>query len=472
MATKSSDLLNSIPSVTDLLDRPPIRALADRWNRSVVAAGVRSFLDELHSDLQRRAADAQLPSIRELAERAARHVVALHQNAERPAINATGRIQGPPWVSTPLPEAALERVFGLGRDFVVGPPRQVGASLATSGDVATLLCRITQAQAATIVHSYAGAVWLVLAALADEREVLVSRAEFGDIDSGRSLEQLAASAGAILVEVGTTNRTSAGDYEAAITPRTAALMRLSSDAYRIIGETESAELDELVGLARDRELTLVEALGSAPLVDLPAALGIERRSMRAGVAAGVDLVLVRGDGLVGGPPCGIILGNRELVARITDRPLCAAWQLDPLRAAALAATLECYSGAPHSEPALPVLRLLATPLENLRDRAERLAPQLAHAPGIASAEPIATHSQLSVAGTPERGLPSFGVALTAADADIRGLEKRLLVATQPVLGQVEGERIILDLRTVFPRQDQALVEALTGRKSSEPAGEG
>src|SRR5262245_64928890 len=122
MPPKTSDLLANIPSVSELLDKPPIRALADRWNRSVVAAGVRSFLDELRTDLERRAAEAKLPSLRELAERAARHVVALQQHAERPAINATGRIQGSPWSSTPLPDAALERMFGMGRDYVTGPP--------------------------------------------------------------------------------------------------------------------------------------------------------------------------------------------------------------------------------------------------------------------------------------------------------------------------------------------------------------
>lgn len=460
MPTKTSDLLGNLPSVTDLLEKPPIRALADRLNRSMVAAGVRSFLDELRTDLQRRAADAQLPSIRELAERAARHVVALQQRAERPVINATGRILGPPWVGTPLAEPALERMFGLGRDFVVGPPPQVGPTLTTSGDVASLLCRITQAQAATAIHSYAGAIWLTLAAVAAKQEVLVARAEVGDVDGGRSLGELAASAEANLAEVGSTNRTSASDYEAAVSPRSAALLRLRSDSYRIAGESQTAELDELVGLARDRELTLIDAIGGAPLLDLPA-LGGERLSVRASLAAGVDLVIARGDGLIGGPPCAIIVGNRELVARINDHPLSAAWQLDPLRAAALAATLEAHTATNQNESTLPVLTLLAAPLENLRDRAERLAPQLAQAPGIASAEPIATHSPLSIAGNLDRVLPSYGIAIRPTGGDVRDLEKRLLAAPQPIFGRVENDRLILDLRSVLPRQDQLLVDAFT-----------
>lgn len=459
MASKTSDLLNSIPSVSELLEKPPVRALAERLNRSVVAAGVRSFLDELRTDLQRRAAEANLPSIRELAERAARHVVAISENSQRPVINATGRLHGPPWASTPLPEAALERVFGMGRDFTVETPLQTGRSW-SNNDAITRLCRITQAQAATVVHSYAGAVWLMLAALADKHDVLVSRAELGDVEAGLPLPQLAASAGAALAEVGTTNRTTAADYEAAVSPRTAVILRVCPDAYRVVGETTSAELDQLVGLARDRELILVEAAGTAPLTDLPPTLGIERRSVAASLAMGLDLVVVRGDGLVGGPSCGIVVGNRELVARIANHPLCAAWQLDALRAAALAATLDADSTAPAGQAALPVLRLLTTPLENLRDRAERLAPQLARAAGIAAAEPVATQSHLAVAGQPDHGLDSYGIAITPADADLRGLERRLLAASQPVVGRIEGQRIILDLRTVFPRQDQVLVEAL------------
>jgi L-seryl-tRNA(Ser) seleniumtransferase len=467
MPTKPSDLLNSLPSAGDLLDKPPIRALADRWNRSIVASGVRSFLDELRADLQRRAADAQLPSIRELAERAARHVVALQQPSERPVINATGCIHGPPWISTPLADAALERVFGFGRDFVVGPLAEAGSSRAISSDIVALLCRNTQAQSAAVVHSYAGAVWLALAALADKQEVVVSRAELGDVDAGRSLEELAASAGAVLCEVGSTNRTMTADYEAAVTARTAALLQLSPDTYRVVGETQAAELDELVSLARDRELALVAALGAAPLNDLPGALGFDRRSVRASLSIGVDLVLARGDGLIGGPPCGIVVGSKDLVAKITDHPLWDAWRLDALRAAALAATLECYTETAQGEPNVPVLRLLSAPLENLRDRAERLAPQLTNAPGIASAEAVATNSRLCIAGTPERGLPSYGVVLIAGDADRRALENRLRSAAQPILARVEGEHLLIDLRFVFPRQDQALVESIAGSTTSD-----
>ena len=327
MAIKPPDLLNRFPSVSDLLDKPPIRALAERWNRSVVAGGVKSFLDELRTDLQRKAAEMTLPSIRDLADRAAHYVASRQQHALGVAINATGRIWGSPWTSPPLSDAALERGIATGREFGLNPnlPDESGSQLEM------LLCRLSGAQIAAVVHSYAGAVWLALAALAANREVIVARAEVADVGETDVLPKLAEAAKTILTEIGTTNSALAADYERAASPCTAAILTVNSDSYRIIGQTATAELDELVALAHDRELVSIAAIGAAPLVDLPSNISWPRRSANATIAAGIDLVLVRGDGLVGGPACGILLGSKEIVQRITAQPLFAAWKLDPQR---------------------------------------------------------------------------------------------------------------------------------------------
>jgi L-seryl-tRNA(Ser) seleniumtransferase len=176
MAPKPLDFLNRIPTVSELLEKQPVRALTDRWNRSTVAAGVRSFLDELRTDLRRRA--AEVPSIRELAERAAQYVVAMQQSAPQTVVNATGRLIGTPWASVPLADKALERAVVVGRDFVLAPAALAGtpSGRAASG-VESLVCRLTGSQAAVAVHSYGGALWLTFAALASEREALVSRAD-------------------------------------------------------------------------------------------------------------------------------------------------------------------------------------------------------------------------------------------------------------------------------------------------------
>ena len=456
MAIKPPDLLNRIPSVADLLEKPPIRALVDRWNRSVVAGGVKSFLDELGSDLQRRAAEANLPSIRDLAERAARYVISRQHHALGVAINATGRLWNAPWIGLPMSDAALDRAFAMGREFAASPATADG----TPSQAEAILCRLSGAQAATVVHTYAGAVWLALAALAADREVLIARAEVGDIGSNDSLPKLAAAAKVTLNEVGTINSSPVADYNAAASTRTAAILQVSSDTYRVVGQTANAQLDELVALAHERELILIDALSAAPLIEPPPTIAWPGRPAAASIAAGADLVIIRGDGLIGGPSCGIILGSNETMRCIMAHPLFAAWSIDSVRLAALTATLECYENPTNGIQQIPVWQCLTVSTDNLRNRAERMAPQLAAAEGIASATPIETRSPLAAA-IPE-GLPSYGIALSPADGDVHALDSRLQSARFPILGRIESDRIILDLRTVSPRQDMTLVDSLAG----------
>ncbi len=457
MALKPADLLNQLPSASELLDKPPIRALADRWNRSVVAGGVKSFLDEMRSELRRRAGNVPMPSIRELAERAARYIVSQQQQSLGTGINATGRVRGADWSSRPLPDAALERIVAVGREFVLEASPANGSR---PGDFEPAICRHTGAAAAVAVHSYAGALWLALSSLAAQRQVLVARAEVGEVELAEPLPRLAAAANVALQEVGAIDRATAADYEAMVSEKTAAVLKILPDAYRVVGETTTAELDQLVGLCRASELVLVDALGSGPLADPPEPIDWPLRSVRSSLAAGVDLVVVRGDGLVGGPACGIMLGDRETIERVKAHPLFAAWRLDVLRSAALAATLECYDHQPAAQVAIPAWQVLATSVENLRNRAERLAPQLAHVEGIGSAAAVETRSPIFAALAD--GCPSYGVALTSADGDIQSLDRRLRCSPLPILGRVEADRLILDLRTVLARQDMALVDSLLG----------
>lgn len=453
MAIKPPDLLNRIPSVSDLLDKPPIRALAERWNRSVVAGGVKSFLDELRNDLTRRAAET-LPSIRDLAERAARYVVSRQHHALGVAINATGRIWGAPWTSPPMSDVALEHAVSSGREFTCDPTPIDGKP----AEIEALLCRLTGAQAAAIVHSYAGAMWLALASLAADRHVLVARADVGDVGDSDTLPNLAQAARVTLTEVGAAHSAPIGDFEAAADDRTAAVLKLTSDTYRVVGQS-AAQLDELVALGRDRELVSIDALGAAPLADPPSAVPWPRRSAQTSIASGIDLALLRGDGLVGGPACGILLGNKEVIRRLAANPLFAAWRLDPPRSAALKATLECYENPTGCIDSIPVWQFLTVSIDNLRNRAERIAPQLAQSDAIASATPVETRSPIS-AVLPD-GMPSYGIALTPSSGDVNALDKRLQSARFPILGRIEEARIILDLRTVMPRQDRTLIDALT-----------
>jgi L-seryl-tRNA(Ser) seleniumtransferase len=461
MAIKPPDILNRLPSVSELLEKPPVRALAERWNRSVVAGRVRTFLEELRGDIERRAAD--LPSIRELAERAARYVSSRQHQTLGVAINATGYIFAPQWLTIPLGEKALERMVAQGREYTLKPI----ADTAAHSELQSTLCRLTGAQAATVVHSYSSAVWLALGSIAAGREMLVSRAEVGDVN-GEPLPAIAHAAGTMLKEVGGTNRSTASDYESAISPNSAAIIKLSADSYRVVGDTASAELAELVAVARSRELTLIDALGAAPLIDPPATITWPRRSAQASVSTGAELVVLRGDGMVGGPVCGILLGNENVIRRIEAHPMFSACALDPLRAGALATTLECYDSPNRGADAVPVWQMLTTSVDNLRNRAQRLAGQLAHADGISAAIPTEIRSPISTA-LPGDGWPSCGVALVPADGNVLGLDARLKSARFPIVGRVEGQQLVLDLRTVLPRQDRTLIDALLGATTETPA---
>jgi L-seryl-tRNA(Ser) seleniumtransferase len=460
MATKPSDLFARLPSANELLEKPPVRALADRWNRSTVAAGVRSFLNELRSDLERRAADFQMPSLRELAERAARHVAALQQSDTRPAINATGRFFSPEWLSTPLADEALERMIAVSRGCVHGPCGD------TPSAAAARVRRLTGAEAALFTSSYSGAVSLALAAIDGEREALVARGEVGLLADGGSLSAIALACHVRLHEIGAVNRSTAAEFESAITDHTAAILRHTPEAYHLEGDVESIDADSLVGLSRDRELPLVELLGSAPLVSNVPGLTEAPPSAAERVAAGAGLVILRGDGLVGGPRCGILLGTRQLIARIETHPLFPAWQADQISLAALDAVLAVYDDPQRLTRALPLYQLLATSVENLRQRAERLAPQIAQATDIEYASAIPCESSLGLAHLPNDKLPSFGIALTPAGGELATLEKRLQKSPTPLHVRRSGEQLLIDLRTVMPRQDQMIVELLVGPAES------
>jgi L-seryl-tRNA(Ser) seleniumtransferase len=459
MAIKPPDLLNRLPSVAELLEKPPIRALVERWNRSTVAGSVRTFLDEMRTDFERRT--AAIPSIRELAERAARYVVSRQHHSLGIAINATGQIDGPPWSSTPLAETALERMIALGREYTTEP---TDATLRSTEELQRALCRLAGAEAAAVVHSYSGAIWLALVALAADREVIVARAHVGD----DLLRKLAAAANVTLKEVGDTVRTTSDDFAAAVSARSAAFLRHDSGGRGLTSETNGVEFESLVHLARERDLPLINALGAAPIIDPPASLSSLGRSAAASLATGAKLVILRGDALVGGPACGILLGRRDLIQRIVAHPLFLSCEIDPLRAAAIGATLSCYEAPQLAISPLPVWQCLNTSIENLRNRAERLAAQLAQMEGVESATATETRSAILAARAGE-GWPSYGVSLMPKDANVAALEHRLQTARIPIRGRVEGDRIILDLRTVLARQDKLIVDALLGAGATEPA---
>jgi len=453
-----SNVLRSIPSVGELLDSPPLRGLIDRVSHNAVVAGVRTFLDEVRGELQTAASDRTLPSVTELAERIARRILAEDQPTLMPVINATGQLLHPGLGRAPLAEIALAEMAAVARDYAsVDLNLTDDAPTDRDAFVARMLTQLTGAESAMIVNNGAAATMLALAAIAAGREVMVSRSQVIESDDGYRLNDAIALSGAGLCEVGTVNKTRVADFAAAIGTTTAAIL-LVDTSHEI--DTESPRLAELVCLGRKHQVPVLHELGGGALFDYSNLRLGGNPMVGQSIAGGADLVLFPGDRLLGGPECGIVVGRREWIARMRCHPLARVVRADKLTLAALGATLRIYREKQSALDQIPLLQLLTTSLENLKLRASRMAPQMEAAPGIARVEVVEGTSE----STEESSLPqkqaTWRVALTPASDSAERLAERLRAGHPVVVGRVQDGRVWLDLRTVFPRQDRALVEAV------------
>lgn len=462
--------LRSLPSVNELLESPPLKKMVDGVSRNVVVSGIRTFLTKMRNEVQHATADIRVPSPGELAERIAHWIRTEDDAPLRPVINATGILLHTGLGRAPLADAALQAVTDIAGGYA-----SVEVDVAT-GDrsrrvraVEKLLKELTGAEAVAVVNNNAAATLLTLAALAAGREVVVSRGQLIEIGGSFRLPEVMSASGARLREVGTTNKTRIGDYAAAINEDTAALMRVHPSNYVVVGFTEQPTLAELVALGTRRRCPVIDDIGSGALIDFGKYGLSDEPIARDSIKAGADVVLFSGDKLVGGPQCGIIVGRREPIEKITTHPLMRAVRVDKITLAALAATLRLYRDAETLEQTLPLLSLLSTPIENLKNRAERLAPQLAAATVIAEAVPKEDVAMLGGGSVPTQHLATWCIALTPAKGSVMALGASLRSASPAVFGRIQQDRLVLDLRSVMPRQDIHLVEAVNSLGASGDA---
>jgi L-seryl-tRNA(Ser) seleniumtransferase len=458
----AGNVLRNLPSVSELLESPPLKSLVDRVSHNVVVGRVRSFLDDVRSEVQTARAEVKLPGVMELAERIAHRILEADTPALRPVINATGVLLHTGLGRAPLADEAISAMTAVARDYAsVELDLPTGRRSQRVVAVEGLLKELTGAEAALVVNNNAGATMLTLAALAAGREVIVSRGQLIEIGGSYRLPDVMAASGAILREVGTTNKTHLDDYSRAIGANTGALLLVHPSNFVVVGFTAAVSLGELVRLARPDRLPVVHDIGSGALIDF-SQFGCRDEPMAAqSIAEGADVVLFSGDKLLGGPQCGVVIGKRSLVETIARHPLTRALRVDKLTLAALEATLRLYRDPSRARRAIPLLQLLSTSLENLESRAQRLAPQMAHTAAVASAEAVRDVTYLGGGSVPTQEVPTWCVALTpAGGSGVDRLAARLRSGATAVVGRVQHDRVYLDLRTVFARQDQDLVAAV------------
>ncbi|MBA4062358.1 MAG: L-seryl-tRNA(Sec) selenium transferase [Isosphaera sp.] len=447
-----------LPAVAKLLDLPPLAAARDRHPPAAVADAARAEVDALRAALAAGAAPDLDPFA--AAERAAARLDADAAPRFRPVINATGVVLHTNLGRSALHEEAARAAADAARGYLnLELDLATGKRSSRQDAVRAGVRAITGAEAATAVNNCAAATVIVLRAVAAGKEVVVSRGQLIEIGGGFRIPDIMAVSGATLREVGTTNITRAADYEAAVGPNTAALMRVHTSNYRVRGFTKSVDLPQLVELGRKHRVAVIDDAGSGQAVDL-AAFGLPGEPLvSAGIAAGADLVLFSGDKLLGGPQAGLIAGRADLIQRVERDPLMRAFRLDKMTLAALEATLRLYRDPARAVREIPTLRMLTTPPAELRRRAEAFAARLREVPRVA-AEVRDDVAYVGGGSLPDVAVPTSVIAVSVEGVGEGEVAARLRAGSPAVVGRVADGRVLLDLRAVFERDEDALLRAV------------
>ncbi len=439
----------ALPSVDRLLQQPRVLELITQHGRPLVVETIRSVIDAQRAAMAQNAEPADEAT---LVERCAEHLAAAMRPSMRPVFNLTGTVLhtnlGRALVGKIAAEAAMQAMTrAVNLEFDVDG----GARGERDSHVEDWLRRLTGAEAAVVVNNNAAAVYLVLNTFAQKKEVIVSRGELVEIGGAFRIPDIMTRSGCKLREIGTTNRTHAKDFVEAIDKRTAALMKVHTSNYAIQGFTAVVPEPELAAIAHEHQLPFWVDLGSGTLVDLERWGLPHEPTPRDAIGNGADLVTFSGDKLLGGPQCGLIVGRKDLIAKIRKNPMKRALRIDKIRMAALEATLRLYADPDKLVKEVPTLRLLTRPQQDIEAQATRLLPALAAAVGeTADVAVISCASQIGSGALPVDALPSAGIAITPRGKNRNSAAERLSNAFRklpvPVVGRVKDGAFILDLR--------------------------
>ena len=445
----------SLPSVDRLLAHPDIGRLLQDYSREAVLSLVRHGLDQARSSISN---GAVAPSIDQIVEGLVAQAQDLWTPSPGPVINATGVILHTNLGRAPLSNEAVEAMRQAALTYTdLELDLEDGKRGSRQFQVQQLLCQLTGAEAALVVNNNAAAVLLGLVALAEGREVVVSRGEAVEIGGGFRVPDVLRQSGATLVEVGTTNRTYARDYSAVVNDNTATFLRVHPSNFQVTGFTHAATTPELAELGRLHGTPVLYDLGSGCLLDTERFGLSHEPTPQEAVAEGADLVFFSGDKLLGGPQAGIVVGKEDLVQRLARHPLARAVRIDKMSLAALSATLLHYIKG-NVLGAVPIWRMISSTVEVLDLRAEAWRAQLGDDVVVVEGE-----STVGGGSLPGETLPTRLVALPSGHVDQLALALRR--QDPPVIGRIEGGSLHLDPRTVLPGQDEALIHAVLAARS-------
>ena len=456
-------LLRQLPSAEEVLQEPTTRALLERLPRWAVLDGVREALERARRQILTGGAPPE-----DLAAAAAALAEAKARPSLRRVINATGVILHTNIGRACLPEAALQALLQAGRAYsTLEFDLEAGARGSRQVHVEGLLRRLTGGEAAFAVNNNAAAVLLAINTLAEGREVIVSRGELVEIGGSFRIPDVMRKAGGLLREVGTTNRTHLGDYEAALSERTALLLKVHPSNFALVGFTAAVPLAELTALGKRHHVPVMVDLGSGALADLSPYGVTGEETVPAVLRQGPDLVTFSGDKLLGGPQAGLVVGRRALVEKLRKNPLARAVRIDKLSLAALEATLRIYLEGPAAVEAIPTLRCIALPAAAIRARAEAAAGAVRAAGGDLRAEVIPGSSEVGGGASPTETLPTFLLAVRSRSRAADALEAALRRHDPPVLARIKDGDVLLDLRTVPVEELPAVTAALRALAAPE-----
>jgi L-seryl-tRNA(Ser) seleniumtransferase len=455
MADQTANLLRELPSIDYLLKHARCEALMTRYNREYVAQQCRAVLDRMRLEIRQNHGGAVDVGEERILDRIEERIIAGSRPGHVRVVNATGTLLHTNLGRALLPQAAIDAMVEVaGQPINLEFDLSAGKRGKREEALEALLVELTGAEAATVVNNNAAAVLLGLNTLAEGKEVIVSRGELIEIGGAFRIPEIMAKSGAILREVGATNRTHPADYENAINEKTALLLKVHTSNYKVVGFTAEVTLEQLVATGKKHKLPVMEDLGSGALIDL-SRYGLPKEPIVAErIQTGADVVTFSGDKILGGPQAGLMVGKKGLIGRMNRNHLQRALRCGKLTLAALEATLRRYRQSPNIVDEIPTLRAFTRPMDEIRALGEALAPKLAGALGNEFCIQIQeSTAQIGSGALPTEELPSVAVFVQHPKLSANAIAQKFRSANPPIIGRIKDDRFLLDLRMIFDAND-------------------